>query len=152
MDDIMDKIIGDSRIKITKIGDDGVVTEEYEGNTFLDEGIKHIWSLVCGETANALTTDNAQVGVGNSGVSTSSDQLSLQGTSTYFSPVGSEYPVYGSTTHITLRGTFGVNDANFHWKEIGVSAGDILINRMVNDMGTKTDEEAWIVDVKLLLE
>lgn len=147
----MDKMVGDSEVKITKIGEDGTETVEFKGNTFLNNGIKYIWDRVCSDSKTALTT-SASIGVGDGTTSVDPTQTSLQGANTYYQEIESDYPIYGDTTHITVRANFDVDVANFEWNEICVVSDDDLINRMVKDFGTKTDDEAWIVDVNLILE
>lgn len=148
----MDKLHGDSKVKITKIGQNGTETVEVEGNTFLDEGIKHIWTLVCGGITSSLTATNTYVGVGDGSVPAVSTQLSLQGASTAFNPISDEYPIYGDATHVTVRAQFGHDEATFDWNEMVVETDGVNINRLVKDMGTKPDDETWVVDVNLILE
>lgn len=90
-----------------------------------------------------LDSGNAYIGVGNSSSAFAKTQSDLQGASKHREEMDGGYPTHtGGTNTITFRATFESADANFSWQEWGVfnnSSGGTMLNRVVEDNGTKVE-------------
>lgn len=137
--------------------------EEYEGNVFLDEGINEIWTAIVSPTTitpfdGPESGDNAEIGVGDGTASEDSTHTGLQGDSKEYVGLNSGYPEKGVDQKAVFRATFSGDEANFAWKEITVrndnqGAGDkININRLQQDMGTKSSGTEWTAELTLKIE
>jgi len=131
---------------------DGLVgMAEGEGNILLNGGIDVMWSLICGDgTATAYDASHARIGVGNGSDAEDATQTSLQGTSTAFSTMDNGYPVYGSNQKAVFQASFDEDEANFTWNEWCVDNGTTLMNRKVENLGTKTTG-TWTLQVEITL-
>jgi hypothetical protein len=125
---------------------------EHEGNVLLNAGINQIWSLVCGTGGTQFGTSSLMC-VGTSTTGATATQAALVGTGTAGSATATmvaSYPLYGSSQLASWQGSFGTGVANWAWNEIGVSAG-VLLNRLVQSMGTKASGTTWVATLQITL-
>jgi len=128
-------------------------TLKSEHNTFLNEGLNAMWTLVCGGTETPFDNANARVGVGNSNVAEDPTQTGLQGTLTAFASMDNGYPIYGSDQRGIFRGIFRDGEAEFSWEEFTVDNGETPnknLNRTVIPKGTKPPNEVWRLTIELI--
>lgn len=98
---------------------------------------------------------NAYIGVGDSNTAFADSQTDLQASSNKLRR-GMEvsYP-QRATNVLTFRSLFGTSDANFHWQEWGTfnaSSSGVMLNRKVEDLGTKAATQSWQITVELTVE
>jgi len=130
-----------------------ITLETFEGNVLLNEGIQYLIDIICGLTPSPVLWDsnNARIGVGDSDTPEDPSQTGLLGTNTAYAPMDSGYPQRNGKTAI-WRGTFGADQANFHWYEYTVDNGateNINLNRKVADKGVKTQGEVWTLELQI---
>lgn len=97
---------------------------------------------------------NATIGVGTSTTIYGPTQTDLLGTKAY--EVVDSAPTI-ATNVLTFVATFGTAVANFAWEEWGVfnsagvapTGGDIMLNRKVESLGTKTSAQSWEITATL---
>jgi hypothetical protein len=108
---------------------------------------------------------NSAIGVGSSSTAFVNTQTDLQattyGTNKIKKAMDSGYPsIVGNV--LTFRSTFGLSDANFAWEEWGVfnftaetvpsaPAGQYMLNRKAESLGTKTSAQTWELTVELTI-
>lgn len=102
------------------------------------------------EIAAALASryEQGSVGVGNGGATAFDPaQTDLAGTSKQRVTCSS---VYAEGATLTMSATFGFEDGNFAWQEIGAflnqDAGPMLTRKVLAGIGTKSPEQEWIAD------
>jgi hypothetical protein len=91
---------------------------------------------------------NAYLGVGDSTTAFDVAQTDLQAASNKFrQAMEATYPTRAGNV-LTFRSLFATGDANFHWQEWGLfndaAAGEML-SRKVEDLGTKTSAQSWLL-------
>ena len=62
-----------------------------------------------------------------------------------------KYPTR-SNNSVTFKATFDTADANWNWNEWGVfnaSTEGVMLNRKVENLGTKTSSATWVFTVTL---
>ncbi len=111
-------------------------------------GRNWIAGAISGHEALVFNNNNARIGVGNSAATESIAHTDLQGTNVR---VGMEsgYPTR-SNNQLTFRSEFGTSQANFAWEEWGVfnaGAGETMLNRKVEGLGTKASGSTWVLTV-----
>ena len=97
---------------------------------------------------------NATIGVGNSATVYGATDTDMIGTKAY--EVVDIAPTI-ATNVLTFVATFGTGVANFAWQEWGVfnsagvapTGGDIMLNRKVESLGTKTTAQSWEITATL---
>lgn len=114
---------------------------------------------------NQFINGNAAIGVGNStttfSVSDTDLKASTYGTNKDKRGMESGYPTL-STNTLIFRSIFGLTDGNFDWNEWGIfnftaenapvaSSGQYMINRSVEDLGTKANTQSWQFTVELVV-
>lgn len=120
-------------------------------NMLLTAGASLIWSLVTGGSGTPFNASNAYIAVGDGTASAAAGQTDLQGTNKFRKLVTSA-PVL-STNQATFAATFGDTDALFTWQEWGLanaSSGGVLLNRFLQNRGTK-GAEFWDLSITLAL-
>lgn len=120
----------------------------FDGNVALNEGLNLITTLVCGGSGDAASNANAQVGTGTS--STAADPTDSALTAGVWAGMDASYPTYGASQQMAFKGTYGTSTANQDWKEFAVrnkSTADIMLNRKVQDEGTKPSGQIWVLTV-----
>lgn len=134
---------------------------EWDGNILVYGGVSVLWQSLIGNgtgtAGQALTffnAANAAIGVGDSTTAAAATQTDLQAaTNKLRKAVDTGYPahtdgvVVGAKT-ITFRSTFDTTQANWSWQEAAVFNSPTLgtgrmLNRKVQDMGTKTSASSF---------
>lgn len=137
------------------------------GNLRLIGGASIIWQRLItkapstsstGAALQALSTDNAKIGVGTSTATASKTQTALQAASTAkkYKGMSTGFPSHTDATGSTsaqscqFKASFTSTEANFAWREWAVanSSGGRHINRAVGNLGTKTTG-TWTLTVTL---
>lgn len=134
-----------------------------------NEGRDFIAGVIINEDPNTAAAPdlfinaNAAIGVGDTAtafVNTQTDlQGSVYGTNKDKKAMDAGYPSILANV-ITFRSTFATSEANYAWQEWAVfnfpaetapsaPAGEYMINRKVESLGTKTSEETWEITVEL---
>jgi hypothetical protein len=126
--------------------------QRVEGNIFLQEGINFIWLAVTGVTGLTYFRNNSCIGVGDGTESEDSSQTGLVGTNKTYKRIDSGYPTL-SGTQVTFRATFGPDEAVHAWQEWTVandcSDDAINLNRKVANLGVKSADATWVLEVTL---
>jgi len=146
--------VGKAKVRIVKKDSEGNVIsiEEYYGNVFLTCGVQTIWNII----AQNITTWTLGICVGDGSAPASADQTCLQGSNQACSNASS---VNVSNNQLSVTATFGSNQANFAWNEIGVAFTNLtcpncsyaLIDRLVTAMGIKQPGSIWQVTITLTI-
>jgi len=122
------------------------------GNIFLLEGINFIWKAVCGEITIPFDHEHAHIGVGDGTEPADPSQKGLVGANKCYAPMDEGYPKI-ENERIIFRATFDPTMANFTWNEWTIANGSsddaINLNRKVESLGTKRNDQSWIVTVSL---
>lgn len=107
-----------------------------------------------GDPYNAYTNAMARLGVGDSTNAFVVTQTDLQGGNKQRKGMEPTYPLRVGNA-LTFRSLFGTSDANFAWNEWGIfnaaAAGDML-NRKVENLGSKTSAQSWQLTVTVTVE
>jgi len=126
--------------------------QRVEGNIFLQEGINFIWLAVTGEPGLTYFRNNSCIGVGDGTESEDPSQTGLVGTNKTYKQVDGGYPKL-SGTQVTFRATFGPDEAVHAWQEwtVANSCSDnaINLNRKVANLGVKSADATWVLEVTL---
>lgn len=134
-------------------------TIEQEGNLLMYGGASALWDLLtAGGNVTAFSNANAHIGVGDSSTAAAATQTDLQAaTNKDRQPMESGYPTHtdGTTSgshEVTFRSVWGSAEGNFAWNEWGVfnaaTAGRML-NRKVENLGTKAAGTTWTLTVTI---
>ncbi len=115
--------------------------------------VTYLATKLVGGAAALYDNANAYIGVGNSNTAFSAAHTDLQGASKFRKAMDATYP-QSAAGAMTFRATFGTSEANFAWEEWGVfnhaSAGTMM-NRVVQNNGTKVGTETKQLTVTLTL-
>lgn len=122
--------------------------EVLEGdNLLLTAGATALFNRLSGlGGVTAFDATNGRLCVGDSSTAASVGQTDLQG-SNKTRKVFDGAPVI-STNTFTCVTTFTTSDANHAWQEAGIansSSGAVLLNRVVQNFGTKTGSVQWVL-------
>ncbi len=118
-------------------------------NLLLTAGATAICQRLCGQgTVQVFDATNTYISIGNSAATVAASQTELQGAIRVRKLVDSVPTI--SAGVITVVSTFGTADANQSWQEIGVAntatpGTGLLLNRVVQDFGTKTSGLIWVL-------
>lgn len=127
--------------------------DTFQHNLLANAGINELWSLVAGSGGVQYDNSNAYLGAGNDNTAAAAGQTDLIGTNTRIGMEGG-YPTYGTSQKATWQSSFGGAEGNHAWTEFGTfnhaSAGDML-NRKVEDEGTKTSGQTWVLTLDITL-
>lgn len=131
---------------------------EQEGNLLLNVGINSIWGLITAlNSQTAYSHAAAYLGVGDSATApTDATKDALQGTQAFVA-MDTSYPTAAGSEVAVWRATYGAAVADFAWNEIGVASGNnppaagILLNRLVQVMGTKASPASWVASLTITL-
>jgi hypothetical protein len=101
-----------------------------------------------------FSSANARIGVGDSTVAFAAAQTDLQAsTNKLRKAMDATYPNISANV-IKFQSTFVGSEANFAWQEWGVfnaaSAG-VMLNRVVENNGTKLSGQTWVFQVSLTI-
>lgn len=140
-------------------------TADVHGNLLLTAGLNRLMSLLTGAGGQTMTATSTRLGVGNSATAEAAGQTDLQApagaTNRWFQVMDATYPQLAGGV-ITLKSTFGVNDANFTWNEWGADIGmptvtngttvnPLLFNRKVVSLNVKASGALWAFTVTLTM-
>jgi hypothetical protein len=121
--------------------------EEFEENILVNTGIQLMEDLLIGAGGTVFNNANAHIGVGNGTAAATASQTDLQGASKTRKAMEATYPQRSGQT-LSFRSVFGSSDANYAWEEFAIfnnaSAG-VMLNRKVENKGTKASGETWTV-------
>jgi hypothetical protein len=128
--------------------------EVIEGdNLLMTTGGTLIMDRLTAVSANALDATNARMAVGDSTTPASSSQTDLQAATNKFRQVVDAAPNRsGATTQWVC--TYGLAVANFAWNECGLAnaaSGANLVNRIVQNMGTKSSSQQLVLTISATL-
>lgn len=142
---------------------------ERSGNLLMYGGASCQWQTLIGNgtstAGQALTyfnNANAAIGVGDSTTGQAATQTDLQAaTNKLRKAMEATYPQHTDATtsgaaSIVFRSLFGTSDANWVWNEWGVfnsptAATGRMLNRKVENLGTKTSAATWTFTCTLTL-
>lgn len=114
-------------------------------------GRNYMAGAVIANPSTLFDNSNAYLGVGDGTTAFSASQTDLQGTNKYRQGMSATYPTI-ATNVITFRSLFATGNANFHWQEWGTfnaSSSGTMLNRLVEDLGTKTSAQSWQLSVDI---
>jgi hypothetical protein len=145
-------------------------TDERDGNLLVIGGASVQWQTLIGNgtgtAGQALTffnNANAAIGVGDSSTAAADTQTDLQAaTNKLRRAMDATYPLHTDSTgtagskSVAFRSTFATGDANWVWNEWGVfnsptAATGRMLNRKVENLGTKTSAASWVLTITLSL-
>lgn len=140
--------------------EDLIETVEIEGNAAAFGGVSTIWQALIGAVITPFSNANAAIGVGDSTTAAAGTQTNLQAvTNKLRKAMDSTYPQHtagtgSSNAQIVFRSTFGTSEANFVWAEWGVfnnavDASGTMLNRKVENLGTKASGSTWQLTITL---
>lgn len=114
-------------------------------------GRDEIAKLLIGTGTN-FANANARIGVGDSTTAFAATQTDLQAaTNKLRKAMDATFPTVSGNV-ITLKSTFAAADANFAWQEWGVfnaATAGTMLNRVVENNGTKLSGQTWVFQVTL---
>jgi len=133
-----------------------VAYRRIHGNVFLNEGKQFMWNCInAGSCAPPFDASNTHLGVGDGTVAEDPTQTGLQGVNVYYKLVDTGYPQVNVDQFIA-RATFGPSEAVFTWNEWTVANGNtndaVNLNRKVTNLGTKSADATWVLQVTLILQ
>lgn len=107
-------------------------------------------AIIDNGTPVLFTNANAYIGVGDSTTAFAATQTDLVAvTNKYREAVDASFPQITGNT-ITFQATMATGVANYAWQEWGVfnaAAAGTMLNRKVEDLGTKTSAQTWQLTV-----
>ncbi len=102
-----------------------------------------------------FTNANAYLGVGDGDDAFAASQTDLQAaTNKLRRAMEATYPQRTDNV-LTFRSVFGTGDANWRWEEWGTfngSSGGVMLNRVAEFLGEKTNAATWQLTVELTIE
>lgn len=113
-------------------------------------GIRLISQTLIGQGTN-LSNANARIGVGNGDAAFVASQTDLQGASKVRKAMDAGFPTVAAPV-VTFKSTFAPSEANFAWKEWGIfnaATGGTMLNRVIENNGTKQDNQTWSLEVAI---
>lgn len=116
-----------------------------------DNALSFIAQAIINDTPTFFNNTNTYLAVGDSTTVFSASQPDLQGTNKIRKPMDATYPIRTDNS-LTFKATFETTDANFAWNEWGIfnaSTGGVMLNRKVENLGTKTSAATWVFTVTL---
>lgn len=121
-------------------------------NLLLTAGATLVLNRLAGISATAIDATNGRMCVGDGTTAVSAGQTDLQG-SNKFRKVFDALPTV-SGNQLQCVTTYLTSEANFHWQEAGLAnsaSGATLVNRFLQDFGTKTSSLQWILTITVTL-
>lgn len=97
---------------------------------------------------------NAYIAVGDGDDGFDAADTDLQGANKVRRPMEATYPQVTDNVMV-FQSLFGTSDANFAWEEWGVSnaaAAGTLLNRAVEELGTKANTQSWLITTTLTVQ
>lgn len=97
---------------------------------------------------------NSRIGIGDSNTAFAATQTDLQAATNKIRKVmDAGFPTRTGNV-LVFKSTLGPTEANFAWKEWGIfnaATGGTMLNRMVEDNGTKSSGQTWIFQTTVTL-
>ncbi|MDR3709940.1 MAG: hypothetical protein P4L33_16715 [Capsulimonadaceae bacterium] len=118
-------------------------------NGFLDAGITELWNVLTGGSTNLWSHVNCQIGIGDSSTAFAATQTGLQAsTNLYWQAVDTGFPTVSGQS-ITFQATIGATSALYTWNEMAIknAASGVVLNRVVQNQGTKSGSNVWTAQV-----
>lgn len=144
--------------------DRGEAPDPYEilesvGNLLMTQGANDLWTALTTAaglgSGSAYTNANSAIGVGDSTTVEAVGQTDLQAaTNKVRVAMNATYPIV-STNTCQFQSTFGTGTGNFQWQEWGIFnnvSGGHMLNRKVQNNGTKASGSTWTFTVTLTLQ
>jgi hypothetical protein len=122
-------------------------------NILVNSGIGLLLDLLIGAGGTTFGNANAYIGIGNSSTAAAANQTDLIGASTHRQAMDATYPQRSGQT-LTFRATVGTANGNFAINEAGVfnaASGGTMLNRFVEDLGTKTSATSLLLTVTITI-
>ena len=128
--------------------------KEIDGNILCNEGINEILKTISSSEGTKYDNTNAYLIVGTG--ETSAQATDTEGTFTAGVKQGmvEGYPQAGSDQKITWKASYDGTTANQDWKEFGVLNAETsgkLLNRKVDNQGTKIEGQVWELELEITL-
>ncbi len=147
--------------RLTKYADDEAYERDnpfeivdFKENLLANAGITLLLTLLTGGAGTAYTNAVAYLGVGDSNTAASASQTDLQASSNKLRKAqDSTFPSVTNQT-VKFQSTFGSSDANFSWQEVGAfnaGSGGTMLNRKVQDLGTKSSGATWVLQLSITI-
>lgn len=125
-----------------------VDTIQDAGNLLLNSGRDLLYQLLTGTGGTPFNSSNSVVYVGNGTTPADATQTGLTGSSTFSKGMETGFPTVVNG-ELRFKARFQEPEANFAWKEFGVSNGVVMLNRKTQDIGTKTSDDEWVFTVAI---
>jgi hypothetical protein len=128
--------------------------EHIDGNLLVTAGITALLNLLIGAGGTAFNNANSYLGVGDSTTAAAIGQTDLQAaTNKMRKAMDATYPQVASNV-VTFRSTFATGDANYSLQEVAcfnAAAAGTMLNRKVQDLGTKTSASTLVLTLTITL-
>lgn len=121
------------------------------GNLLLNTGRDLLYQLMTGTGGTPFNATNSKVWVGNGTTPPDASQTGLVGSSTFSKSMEAGFPTVVNG-ELRFKARMAEPEANFAWKEFGVSNGSVMLNRKTQDIGTKTSDDEWVFTVAIKLQ
>jgi hypothetical protein len=116
-------------------------------------GRNFIAQAIMNDSPTFFDNTHAYLCVGDGTTAFAATQTDLQGSNKTRGGMDTGYPTRADNV-LTFKATFDGNTANHDWDEWGVanaSSAGTLLNRMVEDNGTKVSGQTWVLEVDLTI-
>lgn len=123
-------------------------TLDFTANLLLNAGRDLLYQLLTGTGGTPFNAANSLVWVGNGTTPADATQTGLTGSSSLSKGMEAGFPAVVNGA-LRFKARFLEPQANFAWKEFGVSNGTVMLNRKTQDIGTKTSEDEWVFTVEI---
>ena len=128
--------------------------ETFEENLLVNTGIGLLEDLLIGAGGTVFNNTNSHIGVGDSTTAAAASQTDLQAaTNKLRKAMEATFPSRAAQT-LSFKSVFGTADANFAWEEFGIfnaAAAGTMLNRKVENKGTKASGETWTITVTVTI-
>jgi len=108
---------------------------EFDGNLLTNEGMNHLWKIICGDAVDDLETAPTFTAGVKEGMEAG-------------------YPTFGTDQKANWKASYDGDTANQSWQEFGLltkTTDGVLINRKVSDQGTKVSGQTWELELEIKL-
>lgn len=117
-----------------------------------NSALNFIAQSIINDTPTFFNNANTYLAVGDSTTAFTATQTDLQAAANKIrKKMDATYPTR-SNNSLTFKATFETSDANWVWNEWGIfngSTGGTMLNRKVENLGTKTSSATWVFTVTL---
>jgi len=131
---------------------------EWDGNMLVNCGINELLQLLIGAAAVAYANATSSLGVGDSNAAAAAGQTDMQAAlNKVYVASAAAYPTVAGQT-VTFQSSFGAAVGTWAWEECGafnaaapVPPGDIMLNRVVQSLGTKAAAATWVLSLAITI-